>query len=128
MDRVVAHWVERAKYDLETAKVMLETERYLYVGYMFQQAVEKILKAMIAQQNKETLPVHNLNRLGDVAGIRHHLNSEQFNFLAELTPYCIEARYGDYKESLSEIIDETRAREIYQKTQGIFEWLYQKID
>ena len=59
MDRVVAHWVERAKYDLETAKVMLETERYLYVGYMCQQAVEKILKAMIAQKNKETLPVHN---------------------------------------------------------------------
>ena len=42
MDKVVAHWVERAEYDLETAKAMLDTARYLYVAYMCQQAVEKL--------------------------------------------------------------------------------------
>ena len=40
--------------------------------------------------------------------IENDLNAEQFNFLAELIPYCIEARYGarygDYRESLSAII------------------------
>ena len=46
--------------------------------------------------------------------------SEQFKFLAELTPYCIEARYGDYKESLSEIINKKKAKEVYQKTEEIF--------
>jgi hypothetical protein len=30
------------------------------------------------------------------------------DFLAELTPYCIEARYVDYKESLNEIIIKKR--------------------
>ena len=40
MDKMVAHWVERAEYDLETAKAMLDTARYLYVAYMCQQAVE----------------------------------------------------------------------------------------
>jgi len=128
MDKIVSHWVERAEYDLETAKSMLDTGRYLYVGYMCQQAVEKVLKGIIAQQNKENLPIHNLNRLAQVAGIENDLNAEQFNFLAELTPYCIEARYGDYRESLSEIINEQRAREVYAKTQEIFQWLYQKID
>ena len=44
MDRIVEHWVERAEYDLGTAKAMLETARYLYVAYMSQQAVEKLLK------------------------------------------------------------------------------------
>ena len=128
MDKIVSHWVERAEYDLETARSMLDTGRYLYVGYMCQQAVEKVLKGIIAQQNKENLPIHNLNRLAQVAGIENDLNPEQFNFLAELTPYCIEARYGDYRESLSEIINEQRAREVYAKTQEIFQWLYQKID
>jgi HEPN domain-containing protein len=128
MDKIVSHWVERAEYDLETAKSMLDTGRYLYVGYMCQQAVEKVLKGIIAQQNKENLPIHNLNRLAQVAGIENDLNAGQFNFLAELTPYCIEARYGDYRESLSEIINEQRAREVYAKTQEIFQWLYQKID
>lgn len=128
MDKIVAHWVERAEYDLETAKVMLDTARYLYVAYMCQQAVEKLLKAIIAQQGKENLPIHNLNRLAEVAGIRNDLNAEQFNFLAELTPYYIEARYGDYKESLAESINAERAREVYDRTQEIFKWLYRKTD
>ncbi|MCK4605309.1 MAG: HEPN domain-containing protein [Deltaproteobacteria bacterium] len=128
MDNIVAHWVERAEYDLDTAKAMLDTGRYLYVGYMCQQAAEKLLKAIIAQQNKENLPIHNLSRLVEVAEIKNHLNSEQFNFLAELTPYCIEARYGDFKESLSEIINEQKAKEVYAKTQEIFKWLYREID
>ncbi|MCD4674937.1 MAG: HEPN domain-containing protein [Desulfobacula sp.] len=128
MDNIVAHWVERAEYDLGTAKAMLDTGRYLYVGYMCQQAAEKLLKAIIAQQNKENLPIHNLSRLVEVAEIKNHLNGEQFNFLAELTPYCIEARYGDFKESLSEIINEQKAKEIYEKTQEIFKWLYREID
>ena len=76
MDRIVAHWVERSEYDLDTAKAMLDAGRYLYVGYMCQQTVEKLLKAMIAQQNKENLPIHNLNRLAEVAGITNLLSSE----------------------------------------------------
>jgi HEPN domain-containing protein len=106
----------------------LDTARYLYVAYMCQQAVEKLLKALIAQQDKENLPIHNLNRLAELAGIASALDPEQFDFLAELTPYSIEARYGDYKEGLSEIINEQTAREVYRRTQGIFEWLYRKLD
>lgn len=40
-----AYWIERAEYDLETAKAMQQTGRYLYVGFMCQQTVEKALKA-----------------------------------------------------------------------------------
>ena len=107
---------------------MLDTARYLYVAYMCQQAVEKLLKAIMACQGKENMPVHNLIRLSELAEIKDNLNSEQFKFLAELTPYCIEARYGDYKESLSEIINKEKAKEVYQKTQEIFKWLYQQIN
>ena len=76
MDKIVAHRVERAEYDLGTAKAMLDTARHLYVAYMCQQAVEKLLKAIIAQQNKENLPIHNLNRLAEIARVRDHLNTE----------------------------------------------------
>ena len=128
MDKIVEHWVERSKYDLDTAKAMLDTGRYLYVSYMCQQAIEKILKAIIAQQGKENFPIHNLNRLAEISLINSELNSEQFDFLAELTPYNIEARYGDYKESLSEIINDKKAQKVYKKTLEIHEWLYQKIN
>ena len=127
MDKIFGHWVERSKYDLDTAKVMLETGRYLYVAYMCQQTIEKILKAIIAQQDKENFPIHNLNRLAEIASISDELTSEQFNFLAELTLYHIETRYGDYKENLSEIINDKEAEQVYRKTKGIYKWLYQKI-
>ena len=32
MDKVVKNWVERAEYDLETAKAMMDAARYLYVA------------------------------------------------------------------------------------------------
>lgn len=127
MDKIVTHWIERAEYDLKTAKVMLDNALYLYVAYMCQQAIEKLLKAKIARLNKENLPIHNLNRLAEIAGIKSQLSKEQFDFLAELTPYCVETRYGDYKESLSEIISKEEGKVIYEKTKGIFEWLYQTI-
>jgi len=127
MDRVVSHWSERAQYDLETANVMLDTKRYLYVAYMCQQAIEKLLKAIIAQQGKENMPIHNLNRLAQIADVAGEMDAGKLEFLAELTPYSIEARYGDFKESLSEIINEEKARQVYWKTQEIFRWLSARI-
>jgi len=127
MDKIIEHWVERSQYDLDTAKIMLDTGRYLYVAYMCQQTVEKILKALIAQQGKENFPIHNLNRLAEIADISNELTPEQFNFIAELTPYHIEARYGDYKDRLSEIINKKKAEQVYTKTREIHKWIYQKI-
>lgn len=68
-----------------------------------------------------------MNRLAEISAISDDLSSEQFNFLAELTPYHIEARYGDYKEKLSEIIDEQKAQQVYKKALEFHKWLYQKI-
>jgi len=127
MDKIVEHWIERSQYDLDTAKAMLDTGRYLYVSYMCQQTIEKLLKAIIAQQGKKNFPIHNLNRLAEISAISNGLSSEQFNFLAELTPYHIEARYGDYKEKLSEVIGDKKAQQVYKKTLEFHKWLYQKI-
>ena len=93
MDKYVSHWLERSKYDLETAKAMLDARRYLYVAYMCQQAVEKLLKAIIAQHGKENLPIHNLNRLAELAELSGELEEGQIDLLAELTAYNIVARY-----------------------------------
>jgi HEPN domain-containing protein len=104
----------------------LDAGRYLYVAYMCQQAIEKLLKAIIAQHGKENLPIHNLNRLAELAELRRELAAEQVDLLAELTAYNIEARYGDYKESLSEVVDFQKAKTLYAQTQDLFQWLYAK--
>jgi HEPN domain-containing protein len=40
-----SYWAEIADYDLDTAEAMLATKRYLYVGFMCHQTIEKLLKA-----------------------------------------------------------------------------------
>lgn len=40
----VQKWVEQARYDLETARAMLDSGRYVYVVFCCQQAVEKMIK------------------------------------------------------------------------------------
>lgn len=127
MDKYISHWLERSEYDLETAKAMLDAKRYLYVAYMCQQSIEKLLKAIIAQLGKENMPIHNLNRLAELAELRSDLTGEQMDLLAELTAYNVEARYGDYKESLSEVVNSQRARVLFGQTQELFQWLCTKI-
>ena len=41
----VKSWVDASQYDLETARALLESRRYLYVLFMCQQSLEKLLKA-----------------------------------------------------------------------------------
>jgi HEPN domain-containing protein len=127
MDKYISHWLERSNYDLETAKAMLVAGRYLYVAYMCQQAVEKLLKAIIAQHGKENLPIHNLNRLADLAGLRDELTEKQVDLMADLSAYNIEARYGDYKDSLSEVVDDKKAKLIYNQSLELYEWLSRRI-
>lgn len=39
-----AHWEDIAQYDLETAKAMLSSGRFLYVVFMCQQSIEKFTR------------------------------------------------------------------------------------
>jgi HEPN domain-containing protein len=47
MSSASKHWTEQARYDLDTARAMFDSGRYLYVLFCCQQAVEKALKAII---------------------------------------------------------------------------------
>ena len=44
MNEKIQYWIDIAEYDLETARVMLEGRRFLYVGFMCHQVIEKALK------------------------------------------------------------------------------------
>ena len=44
MDRI-SYWKDLATYDIDTAEAMYVTRRWLYVGFMCHQVLEKIIKA-----------------------------------------------------------------------------------
>ena len=52
-ERDVKSWVDASRYGLETARALLKSRRYLYVLFMCQQAIEKILKACATVKTSE---------------------------------------------------------------------------
>ena len=55
------YWLEAAQYDLESARVMMNGGRYMYVAFMSQQAVEKLIKGIYTlYTDKEPPMIHNI--------------------------------------------------------------------
>lgn len=127
MDRVTKQWMERALYDLDTARGMIRIRKYLYAAFMCQQAIEKALKATLASRGKPTYPIHNLLKLADQAGVLAECEDRDDGLLAELTPYCIKARYGEYKRKLSELCNRATAVTLLDRTERMFSWLRKSI-
>jgi len=63
MNESVKYWLDIADYDIETARVMLKGGRYLYVGFMCHQVIEKALKSVIARDCAD----------GEIPPTIHHL-------------------------------------------------------
>ena len=41
MEERIAYWVDIADYDYDTANALMDSRRYLYVGFMCHQVIEK---------------------------------------------------------------------------------------
>jgi HEPN domain-containing protein len=54
MKPTTEHWLNLAEYDLETARAMLQSGRYLYGTFMCHLTLEKALKGLIAEQQENT--------------------------------------------------------------------------
>ncbi|MBN1798049.1 MAG: HEPN domain-containing protein [Spirochaetales bacterium] len=90
----ISYWIEIAEYDLETAKVMLKKRRFLYVGFMCHQAVEKILKAYYTALRKEIPPyIHQLLKLARITNLYDEMDDNLKDIIDMLDPLNVEARY-----------------------------------
>ena len=115
-------WAERARYDLDTARAMLDAGRYLYVLFCCQQGVEKMLKAVIARRTREHPPrVHRLVRLAEVAKVE--LSEPQADLLRELSAYYIQSRYPEEISDLAAQVRQEEAKRIVDQTEGFVQWL-----
>lgn len=120
-------WIDRAVYDMDTARAMLQTGRWIYSIFMCQQSLEKYIKALIAYQDKEIIPIHNLRRLAEIASVIHELEESTLTKLDFLSNYYINARYKEDLDQLSKGISETVAEDFIQFSEGIISWLCQKM-
>lgn len=122
------YWLDIADYDMETAEAMLQTRRWLYVGFMCHQVMEKTIKAYWHKKREDDPPyIHNLKRLAQGCGLYTSLSDEQRMLLDTLTPLNIEARYPTYKDELSRALNEGSCSDIISKTKHLQLWIKQKL-
>jgi HEPN domain-containing protein len=115
-------WADQAQYDLETARAMLASGRYLYVLFCCQQAVEKALKAVIVRRTGEMPPrVHNLVRLAETAQVQS--DQGQMRLLGELSAYYIQSRYPEEIKAVGSTITRGIADEVLKKTEQTISWV-----
>ena len=123
-----SYWIELSEYDLETAVAMLRSKRYLYVGFMAHQAIEKILKACFVRLKNKSAPFsHSLSFLAKKADIYDSFSEKQRDFIDILEPMNIEARYPVHKDQLMKNLTEERCVNILNNSQELHEWIMQKL-
>lgn len=122
------YWVDLANYDIDTAKAMQATGRFLYVGFMCHQTIEKALKAYAIAKSGELPPkIHDLLRLARQSKIYGLLSDEQKDLLDLLAPLNIEARYPSDKERIMQELNRERCQKILFQTEELLQWIKKQL-
>lgn len=87
----IKDWLSSAKDDRATAYDMFKLRRYGWSLFIFNLAIEKLLKSQLVKQNKAVIFTHDLEKLAKLAEII--LSAKQRGELKEISTYNIKARY-----------------------------------
>jgi len=124
----IDYWVDLSDYDLESAGVMLSGKRYLYVGFLCHQTIEKILKGCYTKLKEETPPfTHDLPYLAVKGGFYDLFSQGQKEFIDEIEPLNIKTRYPDYKKEVAKGLTYERCVELLEQTKILQQWIKETI-
>jgi HEPN domain-containing protein len=128
MDSKIKYWIDLSDYDLETADAMLLSKRYLYVGFMCHQTIEKVCKAYYIKLKSETAPYsHSLSFLAKQGGFYELFSEEQKGFIDQIEPLNIEARYPSHKTRLLKSLTDEKCLFIIEKTKELQQWIKERL-
>jgi len=120
------YWLDIAEYDLETADAMFTGGRWLYVVFMCQQAIEKLVKGLYILYIDDDVPrLHNINFILDrfADKLPSAISEDKYNFFDRLSRYYLNNRYPEYISKLSSQIDKAESKEMLTRTKEEFAWL-----
>ena len=124
----IKYWIDISDYDFNTAQAMRESKRYLYVGFMCHQTIEKIFKAYYVKSKNDNPPfTHNLSLLAKKGDFYDLFTEEQKNFIDQIEPLNIEARYPAYKDRLLKSLNQKKCIELIRKTKNLQTWIKKKL-
>jgi HEPN domain-containing protein len=95
---------------------------------MCHQTVEKIIKAYFCSKKDEEPPYsHNLKSLAERCDLLPLFSDEQLDFIEELLPMNIEARYPTHKEKIFKLLTFQKCEEIIKQTESLCQWIKQLL-
>ena len=130
------YWLLLSDYDLDTIDCLIAGERWVYVAYLCQQAVERQLKGMYVYYNNAEAPkTHNLNFLfkkvvesekfkleADTERLKEHRTQAE-DFLIDLMFYYMSDYPFSYKNISARFVGKELALELFEKTKETVKWL-----
>lgn len=130
------YWLMLSDYDLNTIDCLIAGERWVYVAYLCQQAVERQLKGMyVYYTNTEAPKTHNLSflfkKVCDSEKFRQEAEQTSFaehraeaeDFLIDLMFYYMSDYPFSYKNISSRFVGKDLALQLYAKARSTVEWL-----
>ena len=118
------NWVAASEYDLGTAEHLLATGRYLYVVFICHLALEKLLKAIVAEATSEMPPrTHDLIYLVRRAKITP--SQAHLDFLGKINAASVPTRYPEDLGKVLAAYPKGVAAEYLATTKEVFAWLKQ---
>jgi HEPN domain-containing protein len=130
------YWLMLSDYDIGTIDCLIKGERWVYVAYLCQQTIERLLKGMFVYYNNSEAPkTHNVSYL-----FNKIINSAKFNVEADLA--CLEENRAacedflidimfyymsdypfSYKNMSNRFVNREVALSLYEKTKYYSAWL-----
>lgn len=115
-------WFRQADYDLDTAKAMFKTGRYIYAVFMCHLSIEKALKGLYTQKTREIPPkTHNLLYL--IEKLKLEIPEIFYDFLFNLNRVSVPTRYPSDLRKMLKDYDRNRTINILQKSMEVLQWL-----
>jgi HEPN domain-containing protein len=119
----IAYWINGAKDDFDTAKILIESNRLLHGLFFCHLAIEKSIKAHVVKQTAEIAPrSHNLIYLSEKANLS--FNEDDEIFLGILMKYQLQGRYPDYNPVMP---DKLIVKDYLNQTERLQKWLREKL-
>ncbi|MDP2919640.1 MAG: HEPN domain-containing protein [Dehalococcoidia bacterium] len=116
------NWLEMADYDLGTARDMFDSKRYLYVVFFCHLAVEKALKAIVAERTGRIPPKsHDLVGLARKANLT--ISSSLTDILSKLTATSLPTRYPEDIQNVLKVYDRDVADSYLKQAREVVKWL-----
>jgi HEPN domain-containing protein len=117
--KATANWLKIAQYDLKVANDNFKAGNLVASIEKCHNALEKLLKGIITENDEEPKKIHDLLRLVSEASITN-LQDDVKDTLQELNSIYVNTRYPEEFELIQERLDEKRSKEILSETKRIF--------